>query len=120
MQLGFAILCAGSVRAKNTIMLTNVLHAATGGLFYCVFGFAFAFGSPSSGFIGVIDFAGFGVVHMVGGNASFWGAFIVGFRIGRFNHADQPVASRGHNSTLVVLGSSCYGSDGIDSILVPF
>lgn len=54
MQLGFAMLCAGSVRAKNTmnIMLTNVLDAAAGGLFYYLFGFAFAFGSPSNGFIG--------------------------------------------------------------------
>nr|AAK59819.1 AT4g13510/T6G15_60 [Arabidopsis thaliana]AAM47470.1 AT4g13510/T6G15_60 [Arabidopsis thaliana] len=54
MQLGFAMLCAGSVRAKNTmnIMLTNVLDAAAGGLFYYLFGYAFAFGSPSNGFIG--------------------------------------------------------------------
>ncbi|GFY92894.1 ammonium transporter 1;1 [Actinidia rufa] len=59
MQLGFAMLCAGSVRAKNTmnIMLTNVLDAATGGLFYYLFGFAFAFGSPSNGFIGRHNFA---------------------------------------------------------------
>ncbi|KAJ7009149.1 hypothetical protein NC653_007707 [Populus alba x Populus x berolinensis] len=54
MQLGFAMLCAGSVRAKNTmnIMLTNVLDAAAGGLFYYTFGFALACGSPSNGFIG--------------------------------------------------------------------
>ncbi|KAK4272989.1 hypothetical protein QN277_021466 [Acacia crassicarpa] len=54
MQLGFAMLCAGSVRAKNTvnIMLTNVLDAATGGIFCYLFGFALAYGSPSNGFIG--------------------------------------------------------------------
>ncbi|GMY20373.1 ammonium transporter 1 member 2 [Fagus crenata] len=54
MQLGFAMLCASSVRAKNTmnIMLTNVLDATAGGLSYYLFGFAFAFGSPSNGFIG--------------------------------------------------------------------
>ncbi|CAN0904973.1 Ammonium transporter 1 member 1 [Linum grandiflorum] len=59
MQLGFAMLCAGSVRAKNTmnIMLTNVLDAAAGGLFYYMFGFAFAFGTPSNGFIGRHNFA---------------------------------------------------------------
>ena len=58
MQLDFAMLCAGSVQAKNSvnIMLTNVLDAAVGALFYYLFGFAiafaFAFGTPSNGFIG--------------------------------------------------------------------
>ncbi|XP_077252771.1 ammonium transporter 1 member 1-like [Tasmannia lanceolata] len=192
MQLGFAMLCAGSVRAKNTmnIMLTNVLDAAAGGLFYYLFGFAFAFGTPGNGFIGhqffglkdvpgpsfdysnfmyqwafaiaaagitsgsiaertqfvayliyssfltgfvypvvshwfwssegwasptrpdnllfgsgVIDFAGSGVVHLVGGIAGLWGALIEGPRIGRFDHAGRSVSLRGHNATLVVLGS---------------
>ncbi|KAA0037932.1 ammonium transporter 1 member 2 [Cucumis melo var. makuwa] len=192
MQLGFAMLCAGSVRAKNTmnIMLTNVLDAATGGIFYYVFGFALAFGTPSNSFIGhhyfglsqfpsssfdygfflfqwafaiaaagitsgsiaertqfvayliyssvltglvypivshwfwssdgwgsaarsdnllfgsgVIDFAGSGVVHMVGGIAGLWGALIEGPRIGRFDHAGRSVALRGHSGTLVVLGT---------------
>ncbi|XP_028773454.1 ammonium transporter 1 member 1 [Neltuma alba] len=192
MQLGFAMLCAGSVRAKNTmnIMLTNVLDAATGGVFYYLFGFAFAFGSPSNVFIGrhsfgltdfpsslfdysyflyqwafaiaaagitsgsiaertqfvayliyssfltgfvypvvshwvwssdgwanatghsdllfgsgAIDFAGSGVVHMVGGVAGLWGALIEGPRIGRFDHSGRPVSLRGHSATLVVLGT---------------
>uniref|UniRef100_A0A7N0TES0 Ammonium transporter n=1 Tax=Kalanchoe fedtschenkoi TaxID=63787 RepID=A0A7N0TES0_KALFE len=191
MQLGFAMLCAGSVRAKNTmnIMLTNVLDAAAGGLSYYLFGFAFAFGAPSNGFIGrhffglsdypapsmdysfflyqwafaiaaagitsgsiaertqfvayliystfltgfvypivshwvwsadgwanagrsdllfgsgVIDFAGSGVVHMVGGIAGLWGALIEGPRIGRFDRTGRSVALRGHSASLVVLGS---------------
>ncbi|KAE9617585.1 hypothetical protein Lal_00035000 [Lupinus albus] len=192
MQLGFAMLCAGSVRAKNTmnIMLTNVLDAAAGGLFYYLFGFAFAFGTPSNGFIGrhffglkdvpditfdysyflyqwafaiaaagitsgsiaertqfvayliyssfltgfvypvvshwfwsvdgwasptntgnllfgtgVIDFAGSGVVHMVGGIAGLWGALIEGPRIGRFDHTGRAITLRGHSASLVVLGT---------------
>ncbi|KAI3776377.1 hypothetical protein L1987_46156 [Smallanthus sonchifolius] len=161
MQLGFAMLCAGSVRAKNTmnIMLTNVLDAAAGGLSYYIFGFAFAFGGPSNGFIGkhyfglksipsavygysfflyqwafaiaaagitsgsivertqfvayliyssfltgAIDFAGSGVVHMVGGIAGLWGALIEGPRIGRFDWSGRSVALRGHSASLVVLG----------------
>ncbi|KAJ7978201.1 Ammonium transporter [Quillaja saponaria] len=192
MQLGFAMLCAGSVRAKNTmnIMLTNVLDAATGGISYYLFGFAFAFGAPSNGFIGkhffglkkypspsgdysfflyqwafaiaasgitsgsiaertqfvayliyssfltafvypivshwfwsadgwasptrtgdllfgsgVIDFAGSGVVHMVGGIAGLWGAFIEGPRLGRFDRSGRSVVLRGHSASLVVLGT---------------
>uniref|UniRef100_A0A2N9HP34 Ammonium transporter AmtB-like domain-containing protein n=1 Tax=Fagus sylvatica TaxID=28930 RepID=A0A2N9HP34_FAGSY len=123
MQLGFAMLCAGSVRAKNTmnIMLTNVLDAAAGGLSYYLFGFAFAFVShwfwSSDGWAspnrtdnllfgsGVIDFAGSGVVHMVGGIAGLWGAFIEGPRVGRFDQSGRSVALRGHSASLVVLGS---------------
>ncbi|KAJ6422713.1 hypothetical protein OIU84_027646 [Salix udensis] len=194
MQLGFAMLCAGSVRAKNTmnIMLTNVLDAAAGGISYYLVGYAFAFGSPSNGFIGrhffglndfpnaeedysfflyqwafaiaaagitsgsiaertqfvayliyssfltgfvypvvshwfwsgdgwgnpaktnshhllfgsgAIDFAGSGVVHMVGGVAGLWGALIEGPRIGRFDHNGRSVALRGHSASLVVLGT---------------
>ncbi|KAH9302530.1 hypothetical protein KI387_014113, partial [Taxus chinensis] len=194
MQLGFAMLCAGSVRAKNTmnIMLTNVIDAAIGGLFYYLFGFAFAFGTGSraNGFIGhdffaltgfpnetydysyylyqwafaiavagivsgsiaertqfaaylvysslltgfvypvvshwfwspdgwasasradgllfgsgAIDFAGSGVVHLVGGVAGLWGAVVEGPRVGRFDAFGRPVPMRGHNGTLVVLGT---------------
>ncbi|KAJ7009159.1 hypothetical protein NC653_007710 [Populus alba x Populus x berolinensis] len=157
-------------------MLTNVLDAAAGGLFYYTFGFALACGSPSNGFIGqhffglskfsspsfdygyflyqwafaiavagitsgsiaertqfvaylvyssfltglvypivshwfwsadgwasparaenllfgsgVIDFAGSGVVHLVGAVAGLWGALIEGPRIGRFDHAGRAV-----------------------------
>ncbi|KAF3952516.1 hypothetical protein CMV_021933 [Castanea mollissima] len=157
---------------------TNVLDIAAGGLFYYLFGFAFAFGSPSNGFIGrhffglksipsssfdysnflyqwafaiaaagitsgsiaertqfvayliyssfltgfvypvvshwfwsvdgwasafntsnllfnsgVIDFARSGVVHMVGGIAGLWGAFIEGPRIGRFDHTGRFVVN---------------------------
>jgi Amt family ammonium transporter len=61
MQLGFAMLCAGSVRAKNAmnIMLTNVVDAVVGSISYYFFGFAFAFGdgSNSNPFIGTNFFA---------------------------------------------------------------
>ncbi|PON98064.1 Ammonium transporter [Trema orientale] len=46
MQLGYAMHCAGSVRAKNLI-LANVV-AMAGGLFFYLFGFPFAFGDGSS------------------------------------------------------------------------
>lgn len=218
MQLGFAMLCAGSVRAKNTvnIMLTNVLDAAAGGIFYYLFGFAFAFGmgKHSNGFIGhyffgltqvpneeyqydyayflyqwafaiaaagitsgsiaertqfvayliyssiltgfvypvvshwvwspdgwlsaskasgllfgsgVYDFAGSGVVHMVGGIAGLWGALIEGPRIGRYNKEGKPAGIKGHSATLVVMGTfllwfGWYGFNpgSFTKILVPY
>lgn len=54
---------------------------------------------------GVIDFAGSGVVHMVGGIAGLWGALIEGPRIGRFDHSGKAASLRGHSATLVVLGT---------------
>ncbi|KAE8675137.1 Ammonium transporter 1 member 2 [Hibiscus syriacus] len=167
-NIGFAMLCVCSVRAKNTmnIMLTNVLDAANGGLSYYLFGFALAYGSPSNGFIGkhlfglkdfpspsgdysfflyqwsfaiaaagvtsgsiaertqfvayfasavlednllfgfgVLHFSGSGVVHMVGGIAGLWSAWIEGPRMGRFDSDGKPVSLRGHSGTLVVLGT---------------
>ncbi|KAF3454234.1 hypothetical protein FNV43_RR04681 [Rhamnella rubrinervis] len=213
MQLGFAMLCAGSVRAKNAmnIMLTNVVDAVVGSLSYYLFGFAFAFGQsnpfigtdyfalkdiPSSnsyeysfflfqwafaiavagitsgsiaertqfsaylvfsfflsGFVypvvvhwlwssngwlsasssqllfgsGAIDFAGSGVVHLVGGVAGLWGSFIEGPRVGRFDAFGNAVSMRGHNATLVVLGTFLlwfgwfgFNPGSFDKILVAY
>ncbi|KAL3530877.1 hypothetical protein ACH5RR_010199 [Cinchona calisaya] len=215
MQLGFAMLCAGSVRAKNAmnIMLTNVVDAVVGSISYYLFGFAFAFGAgsnsnpfigteffglkdiPSSsydysfflyqwafaiavagitsgsiaertqfsaylifsffltGFVypivvhwiwsssgwlspssspllfgsGAIDFAGSGVVHLVGGIAGLWGSLIEGPRVGRFDAFGKPVAMRGHNATLVVLGTFLlwfgwfgFNPGSFDKILVSY
>ncbi|KAJ0965019.1 hypothetical protein J5N97_026157 [Dioscorea zingiberensis] len=216
MQLGFAMLCAGSVRAKNAmnIMLTNVVDAVVGTVSYYLFGFAFAFGSGSNPFIGTslfalkgvpnetydysyflyqwafaiavagitsgsiakrtqfgaylvfsflltgfvypvvahwvwspagwlspsysgtggllfgagaIDFAGSGVVHMVGGVAGLWGAVMEGPRVGRFDAFGKPVAMRGHNATLVVLGTFLlwfgwfgFNPGSFNKILVPY
>ncbi|KAK9279302.1 hypothetical protein L1049_012981 [Liquidambar formosana] len=215
MQLGFAMLCAGSVRAKNAmnIMLSNVVDAVVGSISYYLFGFAFAFGvgdnsnpfigsrffaladvpnstydytfflyqwafaiavagitsgsiaertqfsaylifsffltgfvypvvahwvwssagwlSPSSSDLlfgsGAIDFAGSGVVHLVGGIAGLWGSLIEGPRVGRFDAFGKPVPMRGHNATLVVLGTFLlwfgwfgFNPGSFDKILVSY
>ncbi len=54
--------------------------------------------------IGFFDFAGSGVVHMLGGTAAFVGAFIVGPRIGKFRSDGKPRAIPGHSVTLGALG----------------
>jgi Amt family ammonium transporter len=50
MQAGFAMLCAGAVRAKNAknIILLNLLDACMGSIAWYLTGWAFAFGDPAS------------------------------------------------------------------------
>eukprot|EP00899_Mesostigma_viride_P007403 jgi/Mesvir1/16664/Mv12274-RA.1 len=53
---------------------------------------------------GMIDFAGCGVVHMVGGISGIVGAKIVGPRIGRFDMDGKPKEIPGHNVSFAALG----------------
>mmetsp|Transcript_9326 Transcript_9326/g.18403 ORF Transcript_9326/g.18403 Transcript_9326/m.18403 type:complete len:500 (-) Transcript_9326:284-1783(-) len=53
---------------------------------------------------GMIDFAGSGVVHMTGGVAALWGAFILGPRLGRFDSDGKPIDIPPHNITVQALG----------------
>ncbi len=62
MQAGFAMLCAGSIRAKNVknIMCKNILDACGGAVGFWTIGYAFAYGGADSSkitFIGIVDFA---------------------------------------------------------------
>lgn len=54
--------------------------------------------------MGFHDFAGSGVVHMVGGFVGLVGAKMVGPRIGKFNADGTPNAMPPHNATYIVLG----------------
>ena len=78
MQAGFAMLCAGSVRKKNTqnTMLKNLLDACGAAIAYFCVGYAFAFGGDKSSrtgnnentgattFIGLDNFFGTGVTDL--------------------------------------------------------
>jgi Amt family ammonium transporter len=59
MQTGFAMLEAGSVRAKNTtnILFKNILDAIISAFFFWLLGFGFAYGKDVGGFIGNSLFA---------------------------------------------------------------
>ena len=198
MQAGFAMLCAGSVRSKNTknILIKNVLDACVGAIAWFLFGYGFAFGTTEGvakstflgngnfamkgiesdaqlgkfifqwafsaaaativsgsvaertrfeaylGYsffltafvypavvhwgwseqgwlspwikltdakrfadVGMLDFAGSGIVHMVGGVAGLMGAMIVGPRTGRFSADGRVNPMPGHSAPLVVLGT---------------
>ena len=62
MQTGFAMLCAGSIRAKNAknVILWNLLDSAGGGLAFWSIGYAFAYGGDLQGgpktFVGNTNF----------------------------------------------------------------
>ena len=54
--------------------------------------------------IGFFDFAGSGVVHMLGGVAALAGVLIVGPRIGKYDDSGRPRSIPGHSVTLGALG----------------
>ncbi len=54
---------------------------------------------------GAVDFAGSGVVHMVGGSLALAGAIIIGPRIGRFNKDGSANPIPGHNIPMGVFGT---------------
>lgn len=54
--------------------------------------------------VGLIDFAGCGVVHMVGGLAGLAGAAVVGPRIGRYDANGKARDIPGHSASLALLG----------------
>lgn len=57
--------------------------------------------------LGMIDFAGSGVVHMLGGVAGLVGSMIVGARAGRFDPNVDQAAFAGHSLSLTTLGVYC-------------
>jgi Amt family ammonium transporter len=60
---------------------------------------------PELGANGLMDFAGSGIVHMVGGGAALMGAIFLGPRAGRFNDAGQVMPMPGHSTVLAALGT---------------
>jgi hypothetical protein len=51
---------------------------------------------------GMLDFAGCGCVHMLGGLSAILGAMVVGPRLGRYDSEGKVVEMQGHSSTLQV------------------
>jgi len=54
---------------------------------------------------GAVDFAGSGVVHMIGGAVGLAGAIVIGPRIGKFNKDGSANTIPGHNITIGILGT---------------
>jgi ammonium transporter, Amt family len=88
-----------------SLLLTIWIFPVVAHWVWSPFGFLSAFNSELFLGTGVIDFAGAGVVHVVGGVAGLCGAFLAGPRTGRFDAKGNPVAMPGHSATLVCLGT---------------
>jgi Amt family ammonium transporter len=69
-------------------------------------GWLCAWGDNAAFGYGMIDFAGSGIVHMLGGAAGLVGSYVVGPRAGRFTDKG-PVQIEGHSIALTTLGVYC-------------
>lgn len=78
--------------AVRRLTTTRCQRSAFGAGVWSTSGWASAFADDLLFDVGTIDFAGCGVVHMVGGLAALAGAMVIGPRIGRFD-ADGKVCS---------------------------
>jgi len=101
---------AGAVAERMKITAYLAYSFIIGAIIYPIYGhWVWGGGFLSSitigGATGVIDFAGSGVVHMVGGLAALIAAAMVGPRIGKFNKDGSPNIIKGHNATYVVIGT---------------
>ncbi len=54
---------------------------------------------------GVLDFAGSGVVHAMGGMIALTGAVVLGPRIGKFKKDGSPIAIPGHHIPMAIIGT---------------
>jgi Amt family ammonium transporter len=108
-----ATIVSGSVAERTgflaylfySVFLTSFVYPVVVHWAWDSYGWLSAFNSNPLLGVGMIDFAGSGVVHMVGGFAGLWGAAIVGPRVGRFDADGQAIDMPGHSATLVVLGT---------------
>jgi len=66
---------------------------------------AFRSEGVSLGSVGMIDFAGSGIVHMTGGGAALMGAIFLGPRAGRFRADGTIVEIPGHSTVIAALGT---------------
>jgi Amt family ammonium transporter len=105
-----ATIVAGAVAERMKITAYLAYSFILGAIIYPIYGhWVWGGGWLSTitigGTTGVVDFAGSGVVHMVGGLTALIAAAMVGPRIGKFNKDGTPNFIKGHNIPYVVVGT---------------
>jgi len=102
--------CKMSAYLAYSLMLTAFVYPVVVHAIWSDDGFLSAFSDNKLRDVGMIDFAGSGVVHMVGGTTALVAAIILGPRKGRFydedgNSLPKPVSFAPHSVSLQVLGT---------------
>lgn len=98
-----AAIVSGAVAGRMKFGASVVCAAVVAGVVYPVVGY-WKWGGGWLDDMGFYDFAGSGVVHMVGGFAGLAGAVLLGPRIGRYTPDGKPIAIPGHSLPLATLG----------------
>jgi ammonium transporter, Amt family len=111
-----------------SVFLTGFVYPIAARAIWSSSGFLSSAAATPFGMVGVIDFAGSGVVHVTGGATALIAAILLGARKGRFHDAqgirlDQPKKFHGHSIALQLLGTlmlwfsckSCFESLGTNS-----
>ena len=108
--------CSLTAYFTYTVFITVWVYPCVVHWMWDVNGWLSPFNSDPEVFKGVIDFAGSGVVHMVGGFSGLCGAYMCGPRFRRFDHSDDARKSKyfeelqhqfkfGHNVPFQVFGT---------------
>jgi Amt family ammonium transporter len=106
-----ATILTGAVAERWTWMSFMIWGVFVGGIIQPIianwaWGGGWLFGLVNSGLERpYVDFAGSGVVHMVGGFAALGGALVLGPRLGKYNKDGSANAIPGHNLNMAAIGT---------------
>lgn len=93
-----------------SLVISGIIYPISGGWAWnSLFG---GYNGDTSGWLGdmgYIDYAGSGVVHLVGGASALAGAIVLGPRIGKYSSTGEPRAIPGHNLPMGMLGVFILG-----------
>lgn len=98
-----ATIVSGAMAERTKFVSYCLYSVAISALIYPISGH-WIWGGGWLSTLGFHDFAGSTAVHMVGGVAAFWGAKIIGPRIGKYDSNKKAQAIPGHSLTLGALG----------------